>query len=101
MAQTTNQNTINEDTIRQIAQLAKLTVTDAEVASYVPQIQKILNHFSELENLNTDAVEPLITPVEIKGYLRSDTVEKTISTEDLLENAPDKVGALFKVPPVI
>lgn len=101
MAQTTKQNQLNENTIRQIAQLAKLTVTDAQVASYVPQMKKILDHFSELENLNTDHVEPLITPVDLKGYLRNDVVEKTVSTADLLETAPEKVGALFKVPPVI
>lgn len=92
---------IDENTIRQIAKLAKLTVTDAEIASYMPQIQKILNHFSELKDLNTDHVEPLITPVDLRGYLREDQVEKKITTQDLLENAPEKVGALFRVPPVI
>lgn len=92
---------INEDTIKQIAHLAKLTVTDTEISYYLPQIQKVLNHFSELKDLNTDNVEPLITPVDLKGYLRNDVVEKSISTEDLLKTAPDKIGALFKVPPVI
>lgn len=92
---------INENTIKEIAHLAKLTVTDQEIAYYLPQIQKVLSHFSELRDLNTDNIEPLITPVDLKGYLRNDNVEKTISTEDLLQTAPDKIGALFKVPPVI
>lgn len=92
---------INENTIKQIAKLAQLTVTEAEVAQYVPQIQKILNHFAELESLETDHVAPMITPVELNGYMREDVVEKTISTSALLETAPEKVGALFRVPPVI
>ncbi len=92
---------INENIIKQIAHLAKLTVTDEEIAYYLPQIQKVLSHFSELNDLDTNNIEPLITPVDLKGYLRSDIVEKVISTDELLQTAPDKVGALFKVPPVI
>lgn len=92
---------INEDLIKQIAKLAKLTISDQEIASYMPHMKKILSHFSELENLNTDHIEPLITPVDLKSYLRDDKVEKSISTEELLEGAPSAIGQLFQVPPVI
>jgi aspartyl-tRNA(Asn)/glutamyl-tRNA(Gln) amidotransferase subunit C len=92
---------INEALIKQIAKLAKLTISDEEISNYIPHMQKVLNHFSELETLNTDNIEPLITPVDLKSYLREDRVEKNISTEDLLEVAPEKVGQLFRVPPVI
>ncbi len=92
---------INKDLIQQIAKLAKLTISDEEIANYIPHMKKVLSHFSELETLNTDNVEPLITPVDLKNYLREDKVEKHISTEDLLENAPSSVGQLFQVPPVI
>lgn len=92
---------INAALIKQIAKLAKLTISDDEIANYIPHMQKVLNHFSELETLNTDNIEPLITPVDLKCYLRDDIVEKMISTEDLLDVAPEKVGRLFRVPPVI
>ena len=92
---------INEDLIRQIAKLAKLTISDEEIVNYMPHMKKVLNHFSELETLNTDNIEPLITPVDLKSYLREDKVEKNISTEELLEGAPSSVGQLFQVPPVI
>ena len=92
---------INEDLIRQIAKLAKLTISDEEITNYMPHMKKVLNHFSELETLNTDNIEPLVTPVDLKSYLREDKVEKNISTEELLEGAPSSVGQLFQVPPVI
>lgn len=92
---------INKDLIQQIAKLAKLTISDEEIANYIPHMKKVLSHFSELETLNTDNVEPLITPVDLKSYLREDKVEKNISTEELLEGAPSSVGQLFQVPPVI
>jgi aspartyl-tRNA(Asn)/glutamyl-tRNA(Gln) amidotransferase subunit C len=92
---------VTEDLIKQIAKLAKLTISDEEVANYMPHLKKVLSHFSELETLNTDNIEPLITPVDLKSYLRDDKVEKLITTEELLEGAPSSVGQLFQVPPVI
>ncbi len=92
---------INEALIRQIAKLAKLTISDEEITNYMPHMKKVLNHFGELATLNTDHIEPLITPVDLKSYLREDKVDKNISTEELLEGAPSSVGQLFQVPPVI
>lgn len=92
---------VDEKLILQLARLAKLSVTEQEVQNYIPQIQKVLDHFSELNSLNTDNIEPLITPVEIAEHLREDVVDKKISTEELIQLAPEKVGQLIKVPPVI
>ena len=92
---------VDEKLILQLARLAKLSVTEQEVQNYIPQIQKVLDHFSELNSLNTDNIEPLITPVEVAEHLREDVVDKKISTEELIQLAPEKVGQLIKVPPVI
>ncbi len=92
---------INEDLIKHIARLAKLTISDEEISNYMPHMKKVLNHFSELETLDTTDIEPLITPVDLKSYLREDRAEKTISSEELLKCAPSSIGQLFQVPPVI
>lgn len=92
---------VDKKLILQLANLAKLSVTEQEIQSYIPQIQKVLDHFEELNSLNTDNIEPLITPVQIAEYHREDQVDKTISTDELIQLAPDKVGKLIKVPPVI
>ncbi len=92
---------INEDLIRQIAKLAKLTISEDEITQYLPHMKKVIAHFSELELLNTDDIEPLITPTDLKSYLRDDMVEKNITTEELLSGAPSSSGQLFQVPPVI
>ena len=92
---------INEELIRQIARLAKLTISDEEITHYMPHMKKVLSHFSELETLDTAGIEPLITPVDLKSYLREDKAEKTISSEELLKGAPSSIGQLFQVPPVI
>lgn len=92
---------INEATVKEIAKLARLTITNEEIADYLPHLTKVLNHFSELKSLNTDQIEPLVSPVDVSICLRQDHVEKKISSDELLKLAPSKVGHLFKVPPVI
>lgn len=92
-------------TIHKIAHLAKLQITEEEAKQYVPQIQKILSHFDELKELNTDHIEPLFTPVQIEPTLRPDAVTSAVDHEQIkekiLDNAPDRMGQLFKVPPVV
>lgn len=85
-----------------IARLARLELTDAEMVSFAGQISAILNSFEALEQVDTVGVEPLVTPVDIVPYLRDDKVaECPTQVEDLLRNAPDQSGRLFKVPPVV
>lgn len=94
-------HSVDEKLIKEIAKLAKLTISHEEIVNYIPHMQKVLSHFSELETLNTEDVEPLITPVDLVSHLREDQVHKSIETEALLDVAPEKVGQLFRVPPVI
>ncbi|MCM2281167.1 MAG: Asp-tRNA(Asn)/Glu-tRNA(Gln) amidotransferase subunit GatC [Bdellovibrionaceae bacterium] len=92
---------ISQETIRHIAKLARLEVTDAEANEFAAQLSAVFDHFQEIAQLDTAGVEPMITPSEIALYLRSDQVERQETVEDLLENAPEKSGHLFKVPPVV
>lgn len=92
---------VDESVILKVAQLSKLSVTSEEVQIYIPQFKQVLEHFDELKTLNTDHIEPLITPIELVEHLRVDECKNDYTTEELLNNAPDKMGLLFKVPPVI
>ncbi len=89
---------INEKIITQLTRLAKLKLSPTEIEQYIPHIEKVLTHFAELEKLNTDAVEPLVTPVDIHIQLREDIAEQQNSSEDLIKLAPEKIGKLYKVP---
>ncbi len=88
-------------TIQKIAHLARLHVDEHEAQLYSEQLSKVLNHFEQIASVDTSGVEPLITPVETELVLRPDQVDQSISTQELLQNAPDKMGQLFKVPPVL
>lgn len=92
---------IDPETIQNIAKLARLKVTADEAAELGEQLTKVLGHFKQIEQINTNGVEPLVTPSEIDFYTRPDAVVHTTTTEEILKNAPEKGGNLFKVPPVV
>ncbi|MFM6926870.1 MAG: Asp-tRNA(Asn)/Glu-tRNA(Gln) amidotransferase subunit GatC [Bdellovibrio sp.] len=92
---------IDKKTIEHIAKLARLKITESEAVEYCNQMEKILQSFEKLATVDTKGVEPLITPTEIETYWREDVVTQEITSEEILANAPSRVGSLFKVPPVV
>jgi aspartyl-tRNA(Asn)/glutamyl-tRNA(Gln) amidotransferase subunit C len=92
---------IDQKTIQHIAKLARLKITEAEAATYSDQLTKVLSHFEKISAISTEGVEPLVTPSEIEFYARPDVVKKENTADEMVANAPEKAGNLFKVPPVV
>ena len=92
---------IDQKTIEHIAKLARLKLSNEEAQGYADQLSKVLTHFQHISNIKTENIEPLVTPIEIKFHGRSDDVVKDNTADEILANAPDKAGHLFKVPPVV
>lgn len=92
---------IDQKTIQHIARLARLKVTPEEATIYGDQLSKVLSHFQKISEIDTTGIEPLVTPTEIEIYLRPDEVKKESTAEEMVANAPEKAGNLFKVPPVV
>lgn len=92
---------IDEKIIQHIARLARLQVSKEEAAEYGEQLTKVLAHFQQIAAVNTEGVEPLVTPSDIEFGLRPDEARRENSTAEMLNNAPERAGNLFKVPPVV
>ena len=92
---------IDSDKINHIAKLARLKITPEEASAFSQQISTILDSFEKISKVNTEGVEPLVTPTDIVCVLREDNEEQEFTTEELMQNAPARVGKLFKVPPVV
>lgn len=92
---------IDQKTIEHIAKLARLKVTPEEATEYGEQLTKVLAHFQQIASLDTSNVEPLVTPSEIDFFAREDVIKQENTTEEMVKNAPDKAGNLFKVPSVV
>ncbi len=89
---------IDKDTIKKIAHLARLEFDEKEADKMSDNFNKILNWMDKLNEVNTDNVEPLIHMSEEVNVLREDIVNNSLKHEDALLNAPKKDSDYFRVP---
>jgi aspartyl-tRNA(Asn)/glutamyl-tRNA(Gln) amidotransferase subunit C len=94
-------STIDEKTVRHIANLARLSVTDEEVARYAAQLSKILDYARQLDEADTNGVPPTAHPLPINNVLRDDLPHASWPREKALANAPDPHDGFFRVPKVL
>lgn len=92
---------IDKKQVEHIAKLARLEVSEAQATEYSKQLSNVLKYFEQIEKVDMRGVEPLVTPTEIESYWREDQSRQELSVEEIAANAPDRVGNLFKVPPVV
>jgi aspartyl/glutamyl-tRNA(Asn/Gln) amidotransferase, C subunit len=91
--------------VRKIAKLAHLEITEEEVAMFAPQMESIVKYVEQLNELDTEAVEPAIGGLTPEGEA-TDTAREDIQHESLgqtlaLDQAPDPHSGHFRVPKVL
>jgi aspartyl-tRNA(Asn)/glutamyl-tRNA(Gln) amidotransferase subunit C len=92
---------VDTKTVRHIAKLARLEMSDPEVEALVPELNQILGWVEQLGEVNTDGVEPLTAVIDQKLRLRDDVVNDGDCRDAVLSNAPDAQHGFFAVPKVI
>jgi aspartyl-tRNA(Asn)/glutamyl-tRNA(Gln) amidotransferase subunit C len=92
---------VDAATVRKIAQLARIAVTEAEVPHLQGELNAMLAFVEQLSEVNVDGVEPMtsVTPMEMKK--RQDVVNDGEIADDIVRNAPDAVNHFFLVPKVV
>ena len=92
---------VTNDQVRHIARLARIAMSDAEIAALAPELNNILGWVEQLGEVDTDGVEPLATIIDQKLRLREDAVTDGDCRADVLANAPNAEHGFFAVPKVI
>lgn len=92
---------VSDADVRKIAKLARLRLSDEEIARYGGQLGKILDSMAELAALDTKDVPPTASVLGAVNVMREDEPRPFEARERLLENAPDRDGPYFKVRKVI
>ena len=91
--------------VRKIAKLAHLEITDEEVAMYTPQMADIVKYIEQLNELDTDNIEPMLGGLTAEGAatqaIRDDVVVPSLGQEAALSQAPSGVAGHFQVPKVL
>ena len=92
---------VNKDVARQAADLAKLHLDEADEATMVERMSRILDLVDQLQEVDTDNVEPLAHPLEAVPRLREDRVTETDQHERYQAVAPETERGLYLVPRVV
>jgi aspartyl-tRNA(Asn)/glutamyl-tRNA(Gln) amidotransferase subunit C len=91
--------------VRKIAKLAHLEITDEEVALYTPQMANIVKYVEQLNELDTDSIEPMLGGLTVEGEatsaIRADAIRKSFTQNEALNEAPAGVAGHFQVPKVL
>ncbi len=91
---------ISEEEILKIAKLSKLSLTEAEKKQFTNQIGDILKYIEQLNELDTENVEPTARVIPSYNVFREDAVDKVLSHEKAFLNAPESENNMFKVPKI-
>ena len=91
--------------VRKVATLAHLEITDEEVAMYTPQMAEIVKYVEQLNELDTENVEPMLGGLTDEGEatvtVREDAVKDSLGQKAALDQAPAPVAGHFQVPKVL
>lgn len=92
---------ISQEQVRHVALLARLALTDEQVASFGEDLNSILGHIDSIQQLDLEGVEPTAHPLESVNSTRPDVVVEGLSRELALKNAPDSDGTAFVIPQIV
>ena len=92
---------ISVKTIQHLAHLSRLQINETQAAQYQTDMQKMVSFIEQLQEVNTDGVEPLLMLSDASTALRADQLNNSLSAADALKNAPSHDQQCFNVPTVM
>jgi aspartyl-tRNA(Asn)/glutamyl-tRNA(Gln) amidotransferase subunit C len=92
---------VDEGDVFKIARLARIAVKQDDVATLQGELNQILDWVEQLDEVNTDSVEPMTCVVAADMKMREDIVNDGDKAADIVKNAPDTQDHYFVVPKVI
>lgn len=92
---------VDADTVRRIARLARLRITDEEAGTLEKELSGILDWIKQLDEVDTSAVEPMTRVMPSTLKKRQDVVSDGGIAGEIVANAPSSEEALFVVPKVV
>ena len=92
---------VDRDTVRRIAQLARIRVEEEALEPLAKELSAILDWIEQLNEVDTEGVRPMTSVEAMEMKKREDEVTDGFCVEDILANAPKREGNFFVVPKVV
>lgn len=87
--------------VEHVARLGRLGLSEEEKKLFAKQLSAILEYADILKNLDTENVPPTSHAIPMKNVFREDKVVPCENVDDILANAPEEEGRMFRVPRII
>jgi aspartyl-tRNA(Asn)/glutamyl-tRNA(Gln) amidotransferase subunit C len=92
---------VDADTVRRIAHLARIAVSEKEIPHLEAELNAILAFVEQLSEVKVDGVEPMISVIPMQMKKRPDVVDDGEIADDIIRNAPATEDHFFVVPKVV
>jgi aspartyl-tRNA(Asn)/glutamyl-tRNA(Gln) amidotransferase subunit C len=91
---------LSADEVRKVADLARLELSEADVDIMARQLSAIVDYINQLQQVNTDGVEPMAHALDLHDVFRDDVLGQSLSVDEALDNAPARQDNFYSVPAV-
>ncbi len=91
---------LTRDEVRKVARLARLEIAEEEIEVFQAQLSAILDYVAQLQRLDTSQIEELAHPLPLSNVFRPDEERPSLSVDEALQNAPQRLGDYFAVPAI-
>lgn len=92
---------IDREQVQKVALLARLSLTPAEEEQFTTQLGSILDYVEQLQELDTEGIEPTTRAIDLSNITRPDRLEPFGDRDAILQSAPDREENFFKVPKIM
>ncbi|QBE47723.1 Asp-tRNA(Asn)/Glu-tRNA(Gln) amidotransferase subunit GatC [Leucobacter triazinivorans] len=92
---------ITAETVQHLAGLARIALTDAEIASLTTELDSILANIAKVSEVARDDVPATSHPIPLNNVMRPDEVADVLTGEQALANAPEAADGMFKVSSIL
>ena len=93
--------TLSRDDVAHVAHLARLGLSEEELARLEGQLNHILDQYAVLAELDTEHIAPTAQTIELENILRDDVVTPSLPVDEALAGAPERAGDHVVVPGII
>lgn len=87
--------------VAHVAKLARLDMTEEEMARLVVELGAVLDHAADVAALDTSGVAPTAHPLPLRNVLRPDEPRRVLDRDEVLAMAPRAEDGRFRVPPIL
>lgn len=92
---------VTKKDVEHVAELARIELNESEKENMIEDLNKVLDYMKKLEELDTENEDIIVNPYYIENKFRNDEVEESMSIDEVMVNAPEKLEEYILVPRII